>query len=603
MVDPIAPAKGQQAGDLRYYVRRPVVRGTQGIVCAGHYLTTMSAVRMLLSGGNAFDAAAAATLAAAVVEPTMGYSLAAEVSLLMYHSSSGQTRVLCGQGGAPGGATLELFKSRGLDKIVSGPGLNSELAFTVPGVLGAVVLMLQTYGTKTLDEVMAPAVEYARRGFPVYRFMARRLSSSDIREQFGYYPPGGTEVFYPGGHPPEVGQVLVQKELAATLGKLAWAEARAGGSRTAGLEAARDAFYTGEIARTIVQYSHRVGGVLSLEDLASYRARFEEPIVTTFMGCEVNTQTTWTQGAVLLQTLNVLEHFDLRTMGHNSPQYIHTITEALKLAFADREALYGDPDYSRVPVAGLLSKEYAAERAGLIRADSAAPELPEAGDPWRYCGVTKATERGAMVLPAPASPGAADPPQDGTTYFSVIDLEGNMVCATPSGGFLFRSVFFPELGFALSTRSETFFLEPGHPNVLQPGKRPRNTLVNYILSKNGRPFLTVGCPGRDNQAQADLQVILNVLLFGMDPQQAVAAPRFATQTLINSHYPRNYLPGQLDVEAGIPGEVRSSLAALGHKIVEADACGDGAIVTQRDPETGVMAAGADPHRTTYAVGW
>ena len=598
----------RHGGRDSYAASRPVVRGTQGIVSAGHHLTSMAAMRMLLSGGNAFDAAVAAGFAAAVVEPMATYSLASEGSIMLYHAPSERLRVVSGQGVAPGKATVDFFKRKGLDKIPTGPGPNAELSFTVPGMVDAFILMLETYGTKTLAETLAPAIEHSRRGFPMYEFMRRRLQSPENIEQFRSYPPGGMEVFYPGGSPQDAGQLVVQKQLAETLQKMAHAESDGAGHRLAGLRAARDMFYRGDIARTIARCSQRVGGLLDGEDLANYRASFEEPLRASFMGHEICAQSTWTQGAVLLQALNILEYFDLGALGHNSTEYIHTVTEAVKLAFADRERYYGDPDFASIPIEGLVSKEYAAARAKLVRSSRACPELPDAGDPWSYSSSPAVRSAGDVPLAVPAGrsasgDGGGGGSDKGTTHFAVIDRDGNMVCATPSGGSFDKSVFFPELGCALSTRSEMFFLEEGHPNGLEPGKRPRTTLVNYMVCRDGRPVMTVGCPGGDNQAQADLQLILNVLVFGMDPQQAVEAPRFSSQSVTNSFYPRVYLPGQLNVEAGIPEEVRSSLSSLGHKVVEEGPCGSGAVVTQRDPETGVMSAGADPRRPTYAIGW
>ena len=463
--------------------------------------------------------------------------------------------------------------------------------------------MLETYGTKTLAEALAPAIEYAQDGFPMYQYMRRNLQDPGTMEQFRRYPPGGMDVFFPGGRVPEVGQLLVQTRLAATLTKLAQAEGDNTGDRMAGIEAARNAFYQGDVARSIVRGTDKVGGLLALEDLAGYHARFEEPVRTTFMGYEICAQSAWTQGMVLLQALNILEHFDLAAMGHNSPQYIHTVAEAINLAFADRERYYGDPDFASVPIQGLVSKEYGAQRSRLVREGEAWPALPEAGDQWRYCEEKARPPVATAPQPTPTTTGPGGHPQDGTTHFAVIDREGNMVCATPSGGQFSKSIFFPELGCTLSTRSEMFFLDPQHPNGLHPGKRPRTTLVNYMVCKDSQPVMAIGCPGGDMQAQADLQLLLNVLVFGMDPQQAVEAPRFASESVTNSFYPRVYLPGQLDVESGIPREVRTKLEEMGHKVVEENPCGMGAVVTQRDPETGVMAAGADPRRTTYAIGW
>lgn len=585
---------------------RPVVRGVRGMVSSGHYLVSMSAMRILLSGGNAFDAAAAAGFAAAVMEP-ISFTLASEGSFSFYHAATQQIRVLCGQGVAPKRATVDFYLEKGMDLVPTGPGPNSELGFTVPGVVDAFMLMLETYGTKSLGEVLAPAIEYAQ-GSPMTDYLRSRLHgdkwlANQIKSQFQLYPPGGMETFYPGGEPPQVGEPLVQKALAGTFRKLAHAEREAGGHRVAGIRAARDMFYRGDLARTIAACSERVGGLLDFEDLASYSATFEEPISTTYMGHEFYTQSVWTQGAVTLQALNILEHFDLRAMGYNSTQYIHTVTEALKLALADRNAYYGDPNFASVPIAGLLSKEYAASRARMIRPDMAWPECPDPGDPWRYCvdGTPPAPVAIAATAPTPGERGEHD--ERDTTHFVVMDRDGNIVSATPSGGFFGTSVFFPELGCTISNRSEMFYVDAQHPNGIQPGKRPRTTLINYIICKDGQPVMTTGCPGGDRQAQGNLQLILNVLVFGMDPQQAVSAPRFATQSMIGSFHPHTYRPGQLDVEPGISGEVRAGLQALGHKVVEAYPVGFTAIVIQRDPDTGTMSAGADPRRTTYAIGW
>ena len=599
--NPIDVMEADHAGRKPAQSSRPVVLGSQGIVSSGHCLTSMSAARMLLSGGNAFDAAVAAGFAAAVVEPAASYTLCSEGTFMVYHAATGRVRALSGQGVAPGKANIDLFESKGLDKIPTGPGPNAELSFTIPGIVDALLLMLETYGTKTLSESLEPALEYAQRGMPMYERLRESLMSTATLDQFRLYPPGGLDVFYQDGEAPDVGQPLRQPQLAATLQALIEAERAASGSRTDGIAAAREAFYKGPISETIVQCAQRVGGLFSAEDMASYQAGFDEPLKTDFMGFEVFGQPTWTQGAVLLQALNILEGFDLKSMGHNSADYIHTVTEALKLAFADREKFYGDPKFSTVPIDGLLSKEYAKARAALIDGAIAMPEMPEPGDPWRFSALSSNEASRPVAIPAGGTASKDD--EQGTTHFAVIDRDGNMVAATPSGGVWGKSVYFPEIGCALSTRSEMFVLERGHPNGLEGGKRPRTTLVNYLVAKNGVPFLTAGCPGGDAQAQANLQLILNSLVFGMDPQEAVETPRFATQTLINSFYPRVYLPGQLNVEKGTPADVRTELEKRGHKVTEVNASGTGAIVTRRDPESGGMAAGADPRRDTYAIGW
>ena len=568
---------------------RPVVRSTKGVISSGHYLTSMAGMRMLLNGGNAFDAIVAAGFAAAVIEPIASYSLAAEGVFMLYNSGTDELLSLSGQGTAPGKATADFYKSQGLDRIPTGPGKQAHLSFTVPGIVAAYVSLLERYGSMTIDEVLAPAIEYAENGIPHYEYMLNRLDNANTGVQFDNYPPGGWDVFYDNREVPEPGTLKAMSEAAVS------------GDRKAGLQAARDVFYKGSVAKTIVDSSAEVGGILTMEDLANYKALYGEPVSSTFEGHEILGHDTWTQAPMVQQTLNLLEHFDLKSMGHNSPEYIHTVTEALKLVFGDREAYYADPEYAEVPLDGLISKEYAAERVGLIDPERGLPEQAAPGDPWKY-------SNGAGVVPVPAGIAASnngspeDSNHEGTTHVSVIDSQGNMVNGTISGGAFVKSVFFPELGCTLSTRIEMFNCEEGHPNVVEPGKRPRTTLINYMAKKDGDTVMTIGCPGGDNQAQANVQLILNTLVFGMDPQMAVEAPRFATANVENSFYPHNYYPGKLDLEPGIPESTADALAARGHEIGRAANCGLGATVSVRDPKTGNLSTGADPRRACYAMG-
>lgn len=594
-------ASAMEQGDTkRPPTGRPVVYGTQGIISSGHYLTSMAGMRMMLDGGNAFDAVVASTFAAAVIEPIAAYSLAAEGVFMMYHAESNKLLSLSGQGTAPGKATVDFFKSQGLDAIPTGPGDKAHLSFTVPGVVAALLSMLKRFGTKTLGEVLAPSIHYAERGIPNYEYMRERLSAPGIREQFATYPPGGSNIFFEDGELPEPGSLLVQKSLANVLKKMVAAENAAAGNRKGGIEAAYEAFYRGNIARQIIECAQKVGGILSLEDLANYEAKYEEPIKTSFMGHEIHGQSVWTQGGMVMQTLNILENFDLRSMGHNSPAYIHTVIEATKLALADREAYYGDPDFATVPVDGLLSKEYAAVRVKQVNGSKAHPELPPAGDPWKHSSLSGPVRQPVSAAASDGDGGDAS----GTTHVSAIDRDGNMVCSTPSGGSFGKSVYFPELGCAISTRMEMLNLVDGHPNVLEPNKRPRTTLINYIVTKNGTPLMTVGCPGGDHQAQANVQLILNTLLWNMNPQEAIEAPRFATESVTNSFYPHTYFPGRISVEPGISEDTIAALGRLGHnEIMPAATCGMGATVSKRDPETGVLSTGGDPRRACYAIGW
>src|SRR6266478_4223092 len=455
---------------------RPVVSGTQGVVSAGHPLVSMAGMRMLLSGGNAFDAAVVAGFAAAVVEPTASYTLCGECVALIHDARTRETMALSGQGTAAALATVSLFRERRLERIPTGPGANSHLSFTVPGAVDAYLTLLETHGTKSVSEVLAPAVHYAEHGFPMYEYMHGLLAIPETRSQFDIYPPGGTAVFYPGGRVPEVGELFVQPALGGTLRRLIEADTKSRGHRTAGIAAARERFYRGDLAATIGAFSERVGGLLRASDLAGYRARLEAPLRTTFAGREILGQSAWTQGPVLMQALGMLATFDLRALGHNSARYIHVVAEALKLAFADRERYYGDRDDALASIGDLLAPAYLKERAALIRSDRAAGEAPAPGDPRHRGAAPRSTGATAGVRTTGVSAAAAD----GTTHIAAIDREGNMICLTPSGGVFRKSAFAPELGCTLSTRSEMFVLEDDHPNGLVPGKRPRTPLVGSL---------------------------------------------------------------------------------------------------------------------------
>ena len=606
MVNQQTAVNTEQGNTTQQITGRPVIRSTQGVISSGHYLTSMAGMRMLLNGGNAFDALVAAGFAAAVVEPIASYSLAAEGVFMLYDAGSGELLSLSGQGTAPAKATSAFYKAQGLERIPTGPGhQQSHLSFTLPGVVDAYISLAERYGTKSIDEILGPAIAYATDGIPNYEYMLDRLDSAATAQQFDLYGPGGWDVFYNNRQIPAAGTLLVQTGLANTLKAMLPGSGNGHSlSRVEGLQKARDVFYRGSVAKKISDSVARVGGIMSMEDLAAYKSQYDTPVKTTFHGYEIHGQDSWTQGPVLMQTLNMLERFDLQAMGYNSPAYIHTIAEAIKLSFGDREAHYGDPDFSTIPIDGLLSKEYAAERAKLIDLETAYPAQPEGGDPWRYSKKSRGSNgaSGSNLLPAPSDPATADESaREGTTHVSAMDQYGNMVCGTISGGVFAKSVFFPELGCTLSTRIEMFNCEEGHPNVVEPGKRPRTTLVNYIISKDGKPVMTVGCPGGDNQAQANVQLMLNVILFGMDPQQAVEAPRFATQSNVNSFYPHVYHPGRLDLEPEISETTAEELRAMGHKIARAVDCGMGATVSVRDSETGYLSTGADPRRACYAM--
>ena len=578
---------------------RPEIKGSNGIISTGHYLTSMAGMRVLLNGGNAFDAMVAATFAAAVVEPMASYSLGAESVFMLYDSETSRLISYSGQGCAPAMANAGYYLDNGFNAIPTGPGKSAHISFTVPGVVGALTSILAGFGTKTISEVIEPSICYANDGIPNYEYMTQALKSPGISTQFSNYPPGGSKIFFRDGILPKPGSILIQKALGASMNSLISDSQVKPLDRVEAINAARDSFYTGEICERIDANVSKLGGLLTYKDLNQYKAQSEEPISTTFHKYRVHGQGTWSQAAVLLQSLNILEFVDLQSLGHNTPEYIHTVVEALKLSMADREAYYGDPDFSDVPIDGLLSKEYSASRRQLIDKDIPSIEMPSHGDPYTYSVLDGVKPK--FVSPV-YNPGFLDT-LSGTTHIAVQDKQGNIACSTPSGGSFEKSVFFDDVGFALSTRIEMFNLKPGHPNVIEPGKRPRTTLVNYIVETQGQPFATFGCPGGDHQVQGNLQLMLNMLVFGMNSQEAVEAPRFATDSVPNSFYPHVYHPGQLSVEDGIDSDTIYELKVKGHKVVRSTVCGLGATVTTRNVDTGVMSAGADPRRTGYALGW
>lgn len=572
---------------------RPVFMGTHGVVVAGHYLGATAGQKMFELGGNAIDAGVAASFALAVLEPTH-YGIGGEVPILIYHAKSNKVVALSGQGQAPRAATIRYFRTLGLD-LIPGDGL---LPATVPAVVGTLATALAYFGTLSLSQVLAPAIELAADGFPVYPRL-RSFIAKDA-ERFRREWPSTAAIFLPGGEVPAIGTILRQPELAATLQSLAHAEAYylgKGSDRQEAILAAADTFYTGDIARKLAAFcqnnafpdasgkEHR--GLLTMDDFRAYRTRIEEPVTVNYRGYQVYKCGPWTQGPVFLQQLNILEGYDLVSMGHNSAQYIHTIIEAAKLAFSDRERYYGDPLFVNVPLDMLLSKEYAAERRKMIDPQRASLAYRE-GDVPTFVSSPKVDAEGGD-----------------TTHVDAVDAEGNMIAATPSGGWIRSSPVVPGLGFPLGTRLQMFWLDEGHPNGLQPGKRPRTTLTPTLVMKDGRPCMVFGTPGGDSQDQWTLQFFLNMVDFGMNVQEAIEAPNFYSEHFPSSFYPRQAFPGQVAMESRIPEAVRQRLTAMGHRIrLEGPWSGGCVSAIRYYPETGVIAAGASPRgEKVYAAGW
>ncbi|HJT66585.1 MAG TPA: gamma-glutamyltransferase family protein [Pyrinomonadaceae bacterium] len=586
---------------------RPVVRGKRGAVAGGQPLSVEAGLRILQRGGNAVDAGVATILAASVIEFSH-FSFGGEVPILI--KPKGQKVVVIeGMGQAPMKATREFFVNRGAngDSATTMPGARKAglipstgpLAATVPGVLDACVTALDRFGTKTLAEVMEPAIQLAD-GFPLDELRVQYIRTrSSIFSQW----PDAKRVFLPNGEVPKPGDIFVQADLARTLREIVHAEQLASkgarSNRHAGLMAARDYFYRGPIARRIGAYMQANGGLLAADDFARFSAKVGEPVSTNYRGYEVYKAGFWTQGPALVETLNMLEGFDLKKMGHNSPAYIHTLAEALKLALADRDRYYGDPNFVKIPMAELLSKDYAALRRPLIDQQHASL-AQQPGDPLNMKAVlASAVQTIGRASTVPDIERAND-----TTCVNVIDKEGNMFSATPSGAWL-PAVVAGDTGVLMGQRLQSALTDPNSPNVVAPGKRPRITLTPTLVLKNGEPFMVLSTPGGDNQDQALLQVLLNIVEFDMNPQEAVEAPRFDTQHYVSSFDDHEFLPGSLNVESRVGLKTIQELSARGHKVKTQGDWGtlSAPTVITYDPKTGVVAAGADPRRTRYAVAW
>lgn len=578
---------------------RPVVRGKRGAVAAGHPLAAEAGLRLLQQGGNAVDAGCAAILAGSVIEFSH-FSFGGEVPIIIKRSNA-PVAVINGQGIAPQLATRQFFldeaKKNQKEKAPSFIPSSGILPATVPGVLDAVVTALDRFGTKSLAEVMQPAIELAD-GFPLDELRATYIQ----RTRKIYEPwPTSAKLFLPGGREPKPGEMFFQPDLARTLRAIVRAERGAAPrGRHAALIAARDYFYRGPIAKRISDFCAANGGLLRANDFAAFHAKVEEPAHVSYRGYEVYKTGFWAQGPVMLEMLNMLEGYDFKSIKHNSADYIHVLTEAMKLAFADRDRYYGDPDFVRVPGAELLSKDYSSMRKRLIDEKRASLEQ-RPGDPINK----KPLVNGA---PNPALTGQSTVPEaeraNDTTCVNVIDKDGNLFSATPSGAWL-PTVVAGDTGVMLGQRMQSFLLEEGHPNVLQPHKRPRVTLTPTLVLKDGKPFMVLSTPGGDNQDQSLVQVLLNIIEFGMNVQEAVEAPRFQTLHFVSSFDDHRFNAGVLNLEDRIAKAVADELAVRGHKVEVQPAWGNPSAPTviKFDSDSHVIEAGADPRRGRYALAW
>ena len=583
---------------------RPVVRGKRGVVAGGHPLAVEAGMRVLQNGGNAVDAGVATILAASVIEFSH-FSFGGEVPILI-KLKGGEVKVVEGMGFAPAKATREFFVNRAkaaegvssatMGGAKSGPiPSTGPLSATVPAVLDACVVALDKFGTKSLAEVMQPAIELAD-GFPIDELRVEYIKTrSRVFSQWA----DAKRIFLPNGTVPKVGDIFVQADLARTLRAIVAAEKQATSKgRHSALVAARDYFYKGELSKRIGDYMQANGGLLASSDMAKFEAKVGAPEKTEFAGYQVYKAGFWTQGPAFLETLNLLEGFDLKAMGHNSADYVHTLAEALKLALADRDRYYGDPNFVKIPMTQLLSKDYAALRRPLIDKDRASL-AQQPGDPANMKAVLASVPTPSRASKVPEVERAND-----TTCVNVIDKDGNLFSATPSGAWL-PAVVAGDTGVLMGQRLQSALLDPNSPNVVAPGKRPRITLTPTLVLKNGKPFMVLSTPGGDNQDQALLQVLLNIIYFGMTPQEAVEAPRFDTQHYVSSFDDHEFLAGSLNLESRFDEKTIEQLKARGHKVKVQTAWGtlSSPTVIVYNVETGVSSAGADPRRGRYAVAW
>jgi len=587
---------------LRWELFRPVVRGQHAAVSAGTPAVTQVTMRVLQSGGNAVDAGVAALLAGAVTEFSH-FGFGGEAPLLI-RTPDGRVHSIAGVGRAPALMTLEFFLNREKDPELELEAVQREhktghipsygtLPALVPGMVDAALLALQRFGTLPFGEVAEPAASLAQQ-HPIDNMRSRSIAEAS---SFLRLFPTSLAVYAPDGRRPRPGDLFRQDDLAATIRSMVRAERAAlaaGKSREDAIEAVRDYFYRGPIAREIAEFVKSDGGLLRYEDFAAFRLEVEQPLRTVFHGYEVYKAGFWTQGAVLLQALNILEGYDLEALGWNTPQYIHHLVESLKLAFADRDAWYADPRFVSVPVE-LLSKQYASDRRALINPKRASTKFrPGTFGKRRPVHPSRHPRR----RPLPDALASKD-----TTSINIASADGMLFSASPSGAWM-PSVIAGRTGIPLTQRGHSFLTIPGHPNVVEPGKRPRITLTPTLVTHRGEPFMALSTPGGDQQEQALLQVLLAALVFNFNPQAAVEAPRFQSKHLVASFDDHAMEPNVLLLDERMPSFVFEDLDALGHQVELRRSRNSGSAPTAvKVLRNGVIEAGADPYAFRYAAGW
>ena len=602
------------------FTTRPEITGTFGVATSTHWIASAVGMSVLEKGGNAFDAAVAMGFVLQVVEPHLN-GPGGDLPAIIHDAQGDRVRVLCAQGPAPAGATIAHYRAEGLERI-PGSGL---LATVIPGAFDGWMLMLRDHGTMTPREVLAPAIHYAEAGHPLLWRVAQTIAglADFFREEW----PSSAETWLPGGHPPAAGALFRNPALAETWRRIV-AEAETVSGRAAQVEKARDAWAQGFVAETVGGWLEtaeamdaaggRRKGVLTADDMAGWRASWEDPVAVDHGPWTVCKTGFWGQGPLLLQSLKILEGLDVGAMDPEGPDFIHAVVETLKLAMADREAYYGEPLATDAPQATLLSDGWAAERRALIGAEASHAQRPGRLPGFEHLA-DAAIARAARPLPGGPGPGAGEPTmahlferradpaptsrRGDTVHLDVIDRWGNMVSATPSGGWLQSNPVVPGLGFPLNSRAQMFWLEEGLPTSLAPGRRPRTTLSPSLALHEGKPRLAFGTPGGDQQDQWQLIFFLRHVHHGLNLQEAIDAPLFHTPHVAASFYPRGARPGVMMIEESAGAAAIDALRARGHDVEVAEAWTVGRLTAaSRDPD-GLLRAAATPRlMQAYAAG-
>lgn len=582
----------QESPEVTNKTMRPVVRGQHFAVASMKAEATRAAERILEKGGNAFDAIVAGQAVLGLVDGAMN-GIGADATLLVYDAKEKKVYSINAEGTAPKLATIEWYKEHNGGKL---PVNDSLLSGTVPGCIDAWYILLDRWGTMNFAQVLSEAIDLADNGFPAGDSFARAAATTQKIRKY----PTSAKVYLPNGRAPQAGEIFRNPDLARTLKRLVEAETQnKGKGRHEALKAARDRFYKGDIAHEMARFSEENGGLFRYEDFANYTAKIEDPVSIDYRGFQVYKNASATQGPAELFALRILEGYDLKAMGHNSADYIHTSVEATKLAMADREKYLGDTDFIKIPFAGLLSKEYAAERRAMIDKNTASLAFRP--------GTAEKFTSDATPLYRPVKITTSDfADHDGdTSYIAVIDSARNMISFTPSLHSAFGTgVVMGNLGFIFNCRGDYYSLEAGEANALAPGKRPRSTLQSTLVMKDGQPLMVLGTPGADQQVLLTMQTLLNMIEFGMSVQQAIESPKWLTRAFPASPFPHTMYPGDLSVESRIPEDVRKQLLARGHKLHVTGAWSDGSLAgIVIDLKTGVLNAGTDPRTEAYAWAW